>query len=47
MVSYFGAGPDHGVPEDNAFHAYAEAKTAADEHLQGTAWRGRSCARAA
>src|SRR6478736_8140854 len=40
MVSYFGAGPDHGVPEDNAFHAYAEAKAAADEHLQGTdlAW---------
>jgi uncharacterized protein YbjT (DUF2867 family) len=40
MVSYFGAGPDHGVPEDNAFHAYAEAKTAADAHLQGTglAW---------
>ena len=37
MVSYFGAGPDHGVPEDNAFHAYAEAKTAADEHLRGTA----------
>jgi uncharacterized protein YbjT (DUF2867 family) len=40
MVSYFGAGPDHGVPEDNAFHAYADAKTAADAHLQGTglAW---------
>ena len=37
MVSYFGAGPGHGVPEDNAFHAYAEAKTAADEHLRGTA----------
>lgn len=40
MVSYFGAGPDHGVAEDNPFHAYAEAKTAADAHLQGTdlAW---------
>lgn len=40
MVSYFGAGPDHGVPEDNGFYAYAEAKSAADEHLQGTdlAW---------
>ncbi len=40
MVSYFGAGPDHGVPEDSSFHAYADAKTAADEHLQGTdlAW---------
>ncbi|MDZ8171858.1 NAD(P)H-binding protein [Microbacterium xanthum] len=34
MVSYFGAGPDHGVPEDNAFFAYAEAKAAADEHLR-------------
>ncbi|KRB45962.1 SDR family oxidoreductase [Terrabacter sp. Root181] len=37
MVSYFGAGPDHGVPEDSSFYPYAEAKTAADEHLQGTA----------
>ena len=36
MVSYFGAGPDHGVSPDNGFYAYAEAKTAADEHLQGT-----------
>lgn len=34
MVSYFGAGPDHGVPEDDAFHAYAEAKAAADAHLR-------------
>lgn len=33
MVSYFGAGADHGVPEDSSFHAYAEAKTAADAHL--------------
>ncbi|HET8988719.1 MAG TPA: SDR family oxidoreductase [Humibacillus sp.] len=40
MVSYFGAGPEHNVPEDIGFYAYAEAKTAADEHLQGTslAW---------
>lgn len=40
MVSYFGAGPDHGVPEDNGFFAYAEAKAAADEHLKTTdlAW---------
>ena len=40
MVSYFGAGPDHGVPEDSSFYPYAEAKTAADEHLQRTdlAW---------
>jgi uncharacterized protein YbjT (DUF2867 family) len=33
MVSYFGAGPDHGVPQDNAFHPYADAKTAADAEL--------------
>ena len=40
MVSYFGAGPEHGVSPDNGFYAYAEAKTAADEHLQRTdlAW---------
>lgn len=40
MVSYLGAGPDHGVPTDSSFHAYAEAKAAADEHLRGTdlAW---------
>lgn len=40
MVSYFGARPDHGVPDDNGFFAYAEAKAAADEYLRGTglAW---------
>lgn len=36
MVSYDGAGPDHGVPEDNSFFPYAEAKAAADTHLRGT-----------
>ncbi|MDF8263467.1 SDR family oxidoreductase [Luteipulveratus flavus] len=36
MVSYFGAGPDHGVPQDSSFHAYADAKTAADAHLEST-----------
>lgn len=36
MVSYFGAGPDHGVPQDSSFYAYAQAKAAADEHLKGT-----------
>lgn len=36
MVSYLGAGPDHGVPADNSFHAYAEAKAAADAHLRGS-----------
>ena len=34
MVSYFGADRDHGVPADNPFYAYAEAKAAADEHLR-------------
>jgi uncharacterized protein YbjT (DUF2867 family) len=40
MVSYFGAGPDHGVPGGHSFHPYAEAKAAADEYLRGTtlAW---------
>ncbi len=37
MVSYFGAAPDHGVPADNPFFAYAEAKAAADEHLRASA----------
>jgi uncharacterized protein YbjT (DUF2867 family) len=36
MVSYFGAGPDHGVDPENGFFAYAESKAAADEHLRGT-----------
>lgn len=36
MVSYFGAQLDHGVPEDNPFWHYAEAKAAADEHLRAT-----------
>lgn len=34
MVSYFGAGPDHVVPQDDPFFAYAEAKAAADAHLR-------------
>jgi len=36
MVSYFGAGPDHGVAEDNSFFPYAEAKAAADAHLRAS-----------
>lgn len=36
MVSYFGASPEHGVPEDDPFHAYAEAKAAADAHLRAS-----------
>ena len=36
MVSYFGAGREHGIPADNAFFAYAESKAAADEHLRAS-----------
>lgn len=36
MVSYFGAGPNHVVPEDNSFFPYAESKAAADEHLRAS-----------
>ena len=34
MVSYWGARRDHGVPEDNSFVHYANAKASADEHLR-------------
>ena len=34
MVSYCGAGTDHGVDPGTPFFAYAEAKAAADEHLR-------------
>ncbi len=34
MVSYFGASLDHGVPEDNPFFHYAQAKGQADQHLR-------------
>ncbi|GAA3889193.1 SDR family oxidoreductase [Leifsonia kafniensis] len=37
MVSYFGASLDHGIPADDPFFAYAEAKAAADEYLRRTA----------
>lgn len=36
MVSYYGARPDHGVPTDNAFWHYAEAKADADEYLRNS-----------
>ncbi|HKU29258.1 MAG TPA: SDR family oxidoreductase [Arthrobacter sp.] len=36
MVSYLGAGAGHGVPKEDSFFAYAEAKAAADEHLRST-----------
>ena len=37
MVSYFGAGPDHGVPQGDPFFPYADAKTAADARLEVSA----------
>lgn len=37
MVSWLGSTPDHGVPEDDDFFPYADAKLAADEHLRATA----------
>ncbi len=36
MVSYLGADLEHGVPEDDPFFAYAEAKAAADDYLRKT-----------
>lgn len=36
MVSYFGAGPDHGVPVDSDFHTYAEAKSQADATIEAS-----------
>jgi uncharacterized protein YbjT (DUF2867 family) len=36
MVSYFGAGPNHGVSPENSFFHYAEAKAAADAHLRAS-----------
>ena len=40
MVSWLGSTADHGVPEDDSFFAYADAKWAADEHLRGTGLEG-------
>ncbi|MCR2800676.1 SDR family oxidoreductase [Microbacterium sp. zg-Y818] len=36
MVSWIGSRADHGVSPDDAFFAYADAKWAADEHLQAS-----------
>lgn len=36
MVSYFGAGPDHQIPDSEPFFHYAEAKAAADAHLRAS-----------
>lgn len=40
MLSYFGAGPDHDVPQQDPFFPYADAKSAADAHLEASrlAW---------
>lgn len=37
MLSYLGAGLDHGVDPDSTFFAYAEAKAKADAHLRQSA----------
>ena len=37
MVSWIGSRADHGVPPDNSFFPYADAKWAADAHLQASA----------
>lgn len=39
MVSYWGARRDHGVPADDSFVHYADAKAAADEHLRDSGLR--------
>lgn len=36
MVSYFGSSLEHGIPESNPFHTYAQAKAEADEHLRAS-----------
>ncbi|HEY5852754.1 MAG TPA: SDR family oxidoreductase [Aldersonia sp.] len=36
MVSYMGAGQDHGVPADDPFYPYAQAKADADDHLRAS-----------
>lgn len=36
MVSYFGARPDHGVPQSDPFYPYAESKAAADAYLRAS-----------
>ena len=36
MVSWVGSTKEHGIPGDDAFFPYADAKLAADEHLRST-----------
>lgn len=40
MVSWLGSTADHGVPEDDSFFPYADAKWAADEHLRASGLEG-------
>lgn len=40
MVSYFGAGPDHGVAPDHFFYPYADAKSAADARIESSTLGG-------
>lgn len=40
MVSWLGSTAEHGVPEDDSFFPYADAKWAADEHLRASALEG-------
>ncbi|AGP31180.1 NAD(P)H-binding protein [Corynebacterium terpenotabidum] len=37
MVSWSGSYSDHGIPRDDPFHYYADAKAAADSHLRHSA----------
>lgn len=36
MVSYYGAGPNHGISPDDGFYAYARAKATADEAVRNS-----------
>ncbi|GGM52759.1 NAD(P)H-binding protein [Microbacterium saperdae] len=40
MVSWLGSTADHGVPPEDSFFAYADAKWAADEHLRSMSLEG-------
>lgn len=39
MVSYWGSRSDHGIPDEEPFHHYADAKAAADDHLRASGLR--------
>ncbi len=40
LVSWIGSTADHGVPEEDSFFPYADAKWAADEHLRASGLDG-------